>query len=127
MIVTNMLGVAFAATVMGATDAGVTFVFPEDGATNALAWSQLSVDSQDAVCRACGFAPVPGELVATWHQARRSLSRLDAFIAERRIEKDEAARRRLAIRAAFEKRCRAHGVSEERLALLMVRLEKENR
>jgi len=122
MIVTNMLGVAFAATLLSASDAGVTFVFPEDGATNTLAWAQLDLSSQDAVCEAAGFAPVPPELAATFRIAKKELLRLDAFEADNRIEPAEIAARRAAVRKTFKKKCGEKGLPYRRTDLLLRRL-----
>ena len=74
MVVTNALGVAFTATLLAASDAGVTFAFSEDGATNALAWAQLAPASRAAVCDALDFAPVPPALAATFAVARNEIA-----------------------------------------------------
>lgn len=122
MVVTNILGIAFSATLLTATDAGVTFVFPEDGATNALAWTQLVPASRTAVCDALDFAPVPPTLVATFAYAQGDLRRIAALVADERLDASEAARRRVAIRAAFARRARAVGCSEVEIRRLLARL-----
>lgn len=122
MVVTNALGIAFTATLLAASDAGVTFSFPGDGATNTLAWAQLAPCSQSAVCEAAGFAPVPPELAATFRLAEREMRRLEALEADRRIDVAEATRRREAIRTAFSRKCRDRGVSAARTDLLLKRL-----
>lgn len=122
MVVTNIFGIAISATLLTATDTGVTFVFPEDGATNALAWTQLVPASRTAVCDALDFAPVPPTLVATFAYAQGDLRRIAALVADERLDASEAARRRVAIRAAFVRRARAVGCSEVEVRRLLARL-----
>lgn len=122
MVVTNILGIAISATLLTATDTGVTFVFPEDGATNALAWTQLVPASRTAVCDALDFAPVPPTLVATFAYAQGDLRRIAALVTDERLDASEAARRRVAIRAAFARRARAVGCSEVEVRRLLARL-----
>jgi len=122
MVVTNALGVAFTAALLSASDAGATFVFPEDGATNTLAWTRLAPASQEAVVAATGFAPVPPELAATYRQAKASLLRISDMEAEKRIEPSLAARRRANVLSAFARRCREQGLSETQTSLLLRRL-----
>ena len=122
MVVTNALGVAFTATLLAASDAGVTFAFPEDGATNALAWAQLAPASRAAVCDALDFAPVPPALAATFAVARNELRRVAALVADERLDAAEAVRRRAAIRAAFARRARAAGLDEAAIRRLLARL-----
>lgn len=122
MVVTNALGIAFTATLLAASDAGVTFAFPEDGATNALAWAQLAPASRAAVCDALDFAPVPPTLAATFAYAQGDLRRVAALVADERMDAAEAARRRAAIRAAFARRARAAGLDEAATRRLLARL-----
>lgn len=122
MVVTNALGVAFTATLLAASDAGVTFVFPEDGATNALAWAKLSPASRDAVIAATQFAPVPPELAATFRQAKGDLARLADLVADGRLQPDEAARRRAGLVRAFRKACGKIGLADAQTELLLKRL-----
>ena len=122
MVVTNALGVAFTATLLAASDAGVTFAFSEDGATNALAWAQLAPASRAAVCDALDFAPVPPPLAATFAYAQGDLRRVAALVADERLDAAEAARRRAAIRAAFARRARAAGLDEAAIRRLVARL-----
>ena len=122
MVVTNALGVAFTATLLAASDAGVTFAFSEDGATNALAWAQLAPASRAAVCDALDFAPVPPALAATFAVARNELRRVDALVADERLDVAAAARRRAFVRAAFARRARAAGLDEAAIRRLLARL-----
>lgn len=124
MVVTNALGIAFTATLLAASDAGVTFAFPEDGATNALAWAQLAPASRAAVCDALDFAPVPPALAATFAVARNELRRVDALTADERLDAEQAARRRASIRAAFARRARAAGQDDAQVARLLRRLRE---
>ena len=122
MVVTNALGVAFTATLLAASDAGVTFAFSEDGATNALAWAQLAPASRAAVCDALDFAPVPPALAATFAVARNELRRVDALVADERLDVAAAARRRAPVRADFARRARAAGLDEAAIRRLLARL-----
>lgn len=124
MIVTNMVGVAFTATLLAASDSGATFVFPEDGATNTLAWAQLSPVSRAAVCAAGDFEPVPPELVAAFNLAQRELRRLSALEADQRISVSEAGLRRSRLRDAFARKCAKAGLGENRIARLLNRLSR---
>lgn len=127
MILTNYLGVVFTAMALSANDSAVVFVHPEDGATNTLAWTRLSEPSQAAVSRQLSFAPVPPVLAATFRMAVRELRRIDALAEDGRLEPVAASTRRAAVFRAFERKCRGHGVSSERLLLLRRRLrEKES-
>lgn len=124
MVVTNALGAAFAATLLAASDAGVTFAFPEDGATNALAWAQLAPASRAAVCDALDFAPVPPALAATFALAQGELRRVDALAADGRLDAGTAARRRASVCAAFARRARAAGLDGAQVARLLRRLRE---
>jgi len=119
MVVTNALGVAFMAALLSASDAGVTFVFPEDGATNRLAWSQLSPASREAVCEQLQFAPVPPLVAADYRFANRELRKVEALEHDGRIEPAAANRRRRAILATFARFCREKGVPPNAIALLV--------
>jgi len=122
MVVTNALGIAFTATVLSVTDAGVTFVFPEDGATNRLAWSKLAPASQMAICEETQFAPVPPALAATFQMAQRELRRIRALSSGERLEPDVAARRRQTVREVFEAACQEQAIPKETTRLLVRRL-----
>jgi len=121
MVVTNILGVAFTATLLSATDAGVTFVFPEDGATNRLAWAKLSPASREAVCEWLRFAPVPPAVAAAYRQTDRELRKIAAFVADGRMDAAAAARRRRTVRAVFVRICREKGIPERTIDLLLRR------
>ena len=122
MVVTNALGVAFTATLLAASDAGVTFAFPEDGATNALAWAQLAPASRAAVCDALDFTPVPPALASTFALAQGELRRIDALVADERLDAATAARRRASVCAAFARRARAAGLDVAAIRRLLARL-----
>jgi len=122
MVVTNVLGVAFTAALLSASDAGVTFVFPQDGATNLLAWSKLSPASREAVCEQLRFVPVPPVMVATFRQTENELRKLAAFEAAGRILPDRASNRRRAIRTAFARIGREKGLDEKTIEMLLRRL-----
>lgn len=122
MVVTNLVGVAFAATLLGASDEGVAFAFPEDGATNVLSWTQISPASRKAVCEAADFEPVPPELVATFNLTRRELQRLSALEADRRIDTAEADARRVRARAFLSRRCADAGLDGQQTERLLKRL-----
>ena len=115
MVVTNAIGIAFTATLLAASDAGVTFAFPEDGATNTLAWAQLAPASRAAVCDALDFAPVPPALAATFAVAQGELRRVDALAADGRLDAGTAARRRASVCAAFARRAGLDGAQVARL------------
>ena len=124
MVVTNAIGIAFTATLLAASDAGVTFAFPEDGATNTLAWAQLAPASRAAVCDALAFAPVPPALAATFAVAQGELRRVDALAADGRLDAGTAARRRASVCAAFARRARAAGLDGAQVARLLRRLRE---
>lgn len=104
MILTNSVGVAFAATLLSVSDAGAVLVFSEDGATNTFAFSQLSEESAKLVCEATGYERIPPALAATYALAKRELARTDALLAEGRIDAETAELRRRRIREALESR-----------------------
>ncbi len=124
MVVTNAVGVAFAAALLSASDTGAVFVFPEDGATNELRWAQLAPASREAVCDALDFAPVPPAMAATFARARKDLRRLANLTADGRIDAVEAARRREGVRRAFATFCREKGIEEPTISRLLRRLER---
>ena len=111
MVVTNALGIAFTATLLSAGPNGATFVFPEDGATNTLAFSQLSPDSVRRVCEESGYVIIPPVLVAAANVAKRDLERIDALLADGRIDAETAALRRRRILAAFKRICAGKGIA----------------
>ncbi len=122
MVVTNALGVAFTATLLSVGDSGAVFVFPEDGATNTIALSQLSKESAERVSAAAGYVPVPPALAATYSMARDSLARVAALAADGRLDAAAASERRSRILAAFERACREKGVSPGHTGRLKAKL-----
>ena len=124
MVVTNAIGIAFTATLLAASDAGVTFAFPEDGATNTLAWAQLAPAPRAAFFDALDFAPVPPAFTATFAGAQGELRRVDALAADGRLDAGTAARRRASVCAAFARRARAAGLDGAQVARLLRRLRE---
>jgi len=123
MVVTNAVGAVFTAALLAASDGGVTFVFPEDGKTNTLQWTQLSAASQSAVCAAADFTPVPPALQSAYRMARVERRRLEALAAENRIDAAEAANRRQRLGEAFSKACRKRQLPEAQIERLLKRLD----
>ena len=124
MVVTNAVGAVFAATLLSVGDAGATFVFPEDGATNTLALSQLSKESARRVCEAAGYVPVPPALAATFDMAKRDLARIEALLADDRMDADAARTKRARVFETFRRVCREKGLGEsdaERLRRALLR------
>jgi len=103
MVFTNAVGVAFTATLLSVGDGGAVFVFPEDGATNTLALSQLSEASARRVCGIAGYKPIPHAVAARRAQAERELKRIDALLADGRIDAETAEIRRRRIRSLLMK------------------------
>ena len=122
MVWTNAVGVAFAATLLSVGEGGATFVFPEDGATNVLAWAQLSPDSARRACEETGFVRVPPALVPTLGQTKSELARLDALVADGRLDAERAARRRRRVFELFVQMCREKGLTREDAARLFSEL-----
>ena len=118
MVWTNAVGVAFAATLLSAGEQGATFVFPEDGATNTLAWAQLAPDSARRACEATGYIRVPPSLVPTLNMARRERARLDALVADGRLEAERADQRRRRVFELFARKCCEKGLTREDAARL---------
>ena len=127
MVWTNVVGVAFTATLLSVGNDGAKFVFPEDGATNTLPLAKLSAASARRACEIGGFVPVPPALAATFAQARRDLRRLADLEADGRIDVSQANARRTRIRAAFSSSCREKGVAESDVRALLQRLETNSR
>lgn len=123
MILTNYVGLIVTATVLSASDAGVTLVYGEDGVTNTLAWAKLSPSSQDSVCAETGFAPIPPELDAVYRRVSADLRRADDLVADGRLTKEAASARRNRILSAFAEACREKGVPSARQKLLLSRLQ----
>jgi len=123
MVVTNALGVAFTATLLSVGDAGATFVFPEDGATNTIALSQLSKASAARVCDAVGYVAVPPALAATYSLAKNNLLRINTFAADGRMDMAAAQERKARVLRAFERICREKGFSPEEISKLKSSLQ----
>lgn len=122
MVVTNYLGAVFTATLLSVSERGATFVFPEDGATNTLAFSKLSSESSEAVCRAKGFIRVPPEISATFDRVKSDLKRVDDLLADKRLSVDKAAERRERVLTTFRGICSQKGISCERTEALVWKL-----
>lgn len=103
MVVTNALGIAFTATLLSVGEEGATFVFPEDGATNTLAFAQLSEESARRVCDVAGFVRIPPSVASAWAFAQNSLRRIDALVAEGRLDAEAARARKERIFRAYER------------------------
>lgn len=124
MVLTNCVGLIVTATVLSASDAGVTLVYGEDGVTNTLPWAKLSERSQDAVCAETGFAPVPPALYALYRRVGADLRRVDDLVADGRLTKEVASARRSRILSVFAEACREKGVPPVRRDLLLSRLKE---
>lgn len=110
MVVTNALGVAFTATLLSAGDAGATFVFPEDGATNTIAFAKLSEGSVRSVCVETGFVIVPAAVRPAYDLAKSNLTSIDAQLSDGKLTAEAAQARKLRVREAFRRVCREKGV-----------------
>lgn len=104
MVVTNALGIAFTAAVLSASDAGVTFVFPEDGATNTIAWTKLSPASQRTIAAETGYERLSPAQQRAQAKARTELERTAIMEREGQIDAETAARRRAAIQRLLDRR-----------------------
>lgn len=124
MVLTNCVGLIIVASVLSASDSGVTLVFEEDGATNTLEWAKLASDSQEAVCVETGFAPIPPELDAVYRQVCVDLRRVNNHMADGRLTESEALGRKARIESFFADTCRQKNVSTTRQKLLLERLQK---
>ncbi len=112
MVFTNAIGVAFTATLLSAGDAGATFVFPEDGATNTLAFSKLSAGTVRSVCAQTGFVIVPPAVRPAYDFAKANLTSIEAQLSDGRIGAEAAEERRKRVREAFRRVCRGKGLDE---------------
>lgn len=122
MVFTNALGVAFTATLLSAGDAGATFVFPEDGATNTLAFSKLSSDTVRSVCAQTGYVVVPPSARPAYDLAKANLTSIAAQLGDGRIGADAAEARRRRVREAFGRVCREKGIPDVEAARLTAAL-----
>ena len=125
MVLTNAVGVAFLATLLSVDADGVTCVFPEDGATNTLAFAQLSPESVRAVCREKGYVRVPPTVSASVEMARRELARTAQLAADGRLDGTAAAQRRTRILTALLRRCDEKGVARDDARAIAARLAAE--
>ena len=119
MVWTNAVGAVFTAALLSAGDRGAVFVFPEDGATNTIALSQLSPESARRVCEETGYIPLPPSLVPSLNMSRTELRRLDALVADGRLDAGRAAARRRRVFELFSRSCREKGLSGEAAARLL--------
>ena len=127
MVVTNALGVAFTATLLSVGDSGATFVFPEDGATNTIAFSQLSKESAKSVCNAAGYVHIPPVIAATYALAKNDLARIDVLATDGRIAADVAKERKARVIRTFERISREKGISDEDIGKLKSSLKSGKR
>lgn len=125
MVWTNVVGAVFTATLLSVSDRGATFVFPETGQTNLLAWTQLSPATARRIQREREFVLVPPALAATWVRARMELQRADDLLADGRMTSEDHARRHAAIFRAWRKVCTQKGLSEEDACRLQHRLRNK--
>ena len=122
MIWTNAVGAVFSATLLSASDTGATFEFPEDGATNTISLAALSPASARRACELAGYVQIPPAIATTHGMAKRDLARLNALLADGRIDTEAAQARRRRILAAFERVCREKGIETELIELLKSKL-----
>lgn len=125
MVVTNTVGVVFTAALLSVSDAGPTFIFPDNGTTNAFVWTQLSPASRKAVCSATRFTPVPPELTGVFKMAKAEQRRLAALESDGRLALDEVAKRRGRLVIAFRRACQKHRVSQAETEALLRRVMSE--
>lgn len=125
MVWTNVVGVAFTATLLSVGDEGATFEFTDtpvmdvsrgrslspEVSTNTIPLTKLSPSSAQRACDLFGYTLVPPAVAAMFAQARRDLTRIDALLADERIDALTAKRRRTAIHAAFQGVCHEKGIS----------------
>lgn len=77
-----------------------------------------AVTNVTAVC-----TNLPPQMVPVWRQAERESRRTAELLSNGAIDAIEAARRRVAIRRAFARVCRAKGVPEEEIAAWLARIQ----
>ena len=120
---TNRAGRVFSARLVAVDDAGATFVFPEDGATNTLQLAKLSKDSRRRACDLFDFAPVPPRLAATFNRAVSDLKRIRDLQEDGVLTAEKAIRRRDAVIRVFSDICRERGVEPVTIERLLRRLD----
>ena len=120
---TNRVGRVFSARLVAVDDAGATFVFPEDGATNTLPLAKLSKGSGRRACDLFDFAPVPPRLAATFNRAVSDLKRIRDLQEDGVLTAEKAIRRRDAVIKAFSDICRERGMESVTVERLVRRLD----
>ena len=120
---TNRAGRVFSARLVAVDDAGATFVFPEDGATNTLPLAKLSKDSRRRACDLFDFAPVPPRLAATFNRAVSDLKRIRDLQEDGVLAAEKAAQRRASVIKVFSDICREKGMYPEIIDRLVIRLQ----
>ena len=120
---TNRAGRVFSARLVAVDDAGATFVFPEDGATNTLPLAKLSKDSRRRACDLFDFAPVPPRLAATFNRAVSDFRRIKDMQEDGLLTAEKAAERRAAVIRVFSDICRERGVEPVTIERLLRRLD----
>ena len=120
---TNRAGRVFSARLISVDDISARFVFPEDGATNALQLSKLHPDSAKEACRRFGFVPLPPRFAAMFNKAREDLARIENLVEDGLLTSAQARERKNAVLKAFAGFCREKGCSAETVAGLAERLE----
>ena len=120
---TNRAGRVFSARLVAVDDAGATFVFPEDGATNTLPLAKLSKDSRRRACDLFDFAPVPPRLAATFNRAVSDLKRIRDLQEDGVLTAEKAAQRRASVIKVFSDICREKGMYPEIIDRLVIRLQ----
>ena len=124
MVWTNAVGAAFSAALLSVSDGGATFVFPETGQTNLMAWTQLAPATARRIQLENDFIPVPPAVAATWGRAKGELQRADDLLADGRLSREDHARRRAAVCRAFGRVCAQKDISAEDVHRLQSRLLK---
>ena len=120
---TNRAGRVFSARLVAVDDAGATFVFPEDGATNTLPLAKLSKGSRRRACDLFDFAPVPPRLAATFNRAVSDLKRIRDLQEDGVLAAEKAAQRRASVIKVFSDICREKGMYPEIIDRLVIRLQ----
>ena len=120
---TNRAGKVFSARLLSVDDAHARFVFPEDGATNALQLSKLHPDSVKEVCRRLGFVALPPRFAAMFNRACEDFARIENLVEDGLLTPDQARNRKNAVLKAFVGFCCEKGCSAEIAAGLSSRIE----
>ena len=120
---TNRAGRVFSARLISVDDVSAKFVFPEDGATNALQLSKLHPDSAKEACRRLGFVPLPPRFAAMFNKACEDFARIEDLVEDGLLTPTQARERKNAVLKAFAGFCREKGCPAETAAGLAERLE----